>query len=371
MLGSGQLGRMFALAARRMGYRIHVYSPEAHSPAAQVADEAVVAPYDDHAALGAFAEGVAAVTVEFENIPAAALQLVAERRPMRPGPLALHTAQHRLREKDFLVGAGFPVAPYRRVSVPADLPAALAAVPLPALLKSAAFGYDGKGQYPVTNDQEATAALTAISGEAILEARVDLACEFSVIGARGSDGAQALYAPIRNTHQAGILDLSVAPSGLGPTVDRQARQITGAALEALEVVGVLCVEFFLTTDGRLMVNEVAPRPHNSGHLTIEAGATSQFEQQVRALCGLPLGATDLLCPAAMVNLLGDLWRWGEPRWPAALAVPGVNLHLYGKTQPRPGRKVGHLTALAANPTEAERRVVSARSATRVRGDPEL
>jgi len=363
VLGGGQLGRMCAFTARRMGYRVHTLAPEAHTPTAQVADAAVVAPYEDLDAVRAFARGVQVVTLEFENIPASTLAAVADLAPLRPGPLALHTAQHRLREKEFLARSGFPVAPFHAVRSAADLRDAARHVPFPAILKTASLGYDGKGQAPVASPDDLDAAFAALGGrESVLEARVDLALEFSVVAARGVDGAKAAYQPIQNRHERGILDLSVTPAAVAPGIARDALEIARGVLDGLDVVGVLCVEFFLARDGRLLVNELAPRPHNSGHLTIEAAATSQFEQQVRAACGLPLGATDVYGSAAMANLLGDLWATGEPRWAAACAVPGVALHLYGKDAAHPGRKMGHLTALAGDPDAAAHRVLRARAA---------
>ncbi|HEV7518698.1 MAG TPA: 5-(carboxyamino)imidazole ribonucleotide synthase [Thermoanaerobaculia bacterium] len=362
VLGSGQLGRMFAIAARRMGYRVHTLSPEYDTPTGQVADREVQAGYDDLDAVREFARGVAVVTFEFENVSAAAAEAAAAEAPVRPAGSVLHTCQHRLREKRFLAGAGFPLAPWAIVRSAAELAAALETVGLPAVLKTAGWGYDGKGQAKIANAAEAAAAWKALgTDEAVVEAWIDFEREVSVVAARGLDGAYADYGPIENRHQNHILDLSIAPAGLPPEVARAAGEIARGLLEALSVVGVLCVELFLTRDGRLLVNELAPRPHNSGHLTFDAAVTSQFEQQLRAICGLPLGATDLLRPAAMANLLGDLWQGGEPDWAAACRAPAVKLHLYGKATPRPGRKMGHLTALAATPAAALEQVMAARA----------
>jgi 5-(carboxyamino)imidazole ribonucleotide synthase len=365
VLGSGQLGRMFAIAARRMGYRVHTLSPEYDTPTGQVADREVQAAYDDLDAVREFARGVAVVTFEFENVSAAAAEAAAAEAPVRPAGSVLHTCQNRLREKRFLAGAGFPVAPWAVVRSEADLAAALEVVGLPAVLKTAGWGYDGKGQAKIASAAEAATAWKALgplqSPEAVVEAWIDFEREISVVAARGLDGAYADYGPIENRHRNHILDLSIAPAGLPPEVAREAGEIARGILEALAVVGVLCVELFLTRDGRLLVNELAPRPHNSGHLTFDAAVTSQFEQQLRAICGLPLGATDLLRPAAMANLLGDLWREGEPDWAAACRRPAVKLHLYGKATPRPGRKMGHLTALAATPAAALEEVIAARA----------
>jgi 5-(carboxyamino)imidazole ribonucleotide synthase len=368
VLGSGQLGRMFAIAARRMGYRVHVLSPDSDTPAGQVADVEVTAAYDDLEAVRAFASGVAAVTFEFENVPAAAAAAAAERAPVRPDGGVLHVCQQRLREKGFLAAAGLPVPDFAAVRSTGDLVAGLERVGLPALLKTAAFGYDGKGQTNVASVAEAEAAWAAVGRqECIVEACVDFVREVSVVAARGLDGSFAHYGVIENTHRHHILDVSVSPAPVEPAVESGALAIARAVLEALDVVGLLCVEMFLTRGGSLLINELAPRTHNSGHLTVDACVTSQFEQQLRAVCGLPLGSTERLRPAAMANLLGDLWSDGEPRWTAACALPEVKLHLYGKAEARPGRKMGHLTALAATVEEARARVLQAREALRPSG----
>ncbi len=363
VLGSGQLGRMLALAAGRLGYRVHTYSPESDSPTGHVADAEIVGDYDDLDALRRFADGVDAVTFEFENVPSASVAAISERALVRPAGSVLHTTQHRGREKSFLSRAGLPVAPYALVDSLDDLSAALVRLGLPAVLKTASFGYDGKGQARIDRAEDALAAWDRLGRQpAVLEAFVDFERELSVVAARGVDGRIAHYGVIENAHARHILDVSVAPARVPPQVERDALAIARAALEALDVVGVLCVELFLTRDGRVLVNELAPRTHNSGHLTIDACATSQFEQQLRAVCGLPLGATDLVRPAAMANLLGDLWQDGEPRWADALARPGIRLHLYGKRQAKPGRKMGHLTALADTPDDAAALVREARAA---------
>lgn len=363
VLGSGQLGRMFALAARSMGYRVHTFSPEPDSPTGQVADLEVVADYHDLEAVRAFARGVAVVTFEFENVPAATAQAAAEYTPVRPAGAVLHTTQHRLREKTFLASAGFPVTPFRSVHSAEELREAVLALGTPAVLKTAGFGYDGKGQVKIASPDDVEQAWRALGNQdALLEAFVDFEREVSVVAARGLDGSFAHFGVIENAHRNHILDVSVAPPDLPPEVSASAVAIARGIFEALDVVGVLCVEFFLTRAGTLLVNELAPRPHNSGHLTIDACVTSQFEQQVRAVCGLPLGSTEQLRPAAMANLLGEVWQAGEPDWAAACAVPGVKLHLYGKQQARPGRKMGHLTALAGTTAEAERLVRAARAA---------
>jgi 5-(carboxyamino)imidazole ribonucleotide synthase len=363
VLGSGQLGRMFALAARRMGYRVHTFSPDNGTPTGQVADREVRGDYADLDAVAAFARGVDAVTFEFENVAAAAAEAAARYAPVRPAGAVLHTTQNRLREKGFLSQAGFPVAPYRAVRSGEELERALAEIGTPAVLKTAGWGYDGKGQARIDAAGGAAAAWAALgTDEAILEAFVDFEREISVVAARGEDGAFTHWGAIENRHRHHILDLSVSPAAVPPRVAAEAVEIARGILESLGVVGVLCVELFVGRDGRLLVNELAPRPHNSGHLTIDAAVTSQFEQQVRAVCALPLGSTELLRPAAMANLLGDLWQGGEPDWAAASRIPGVKLHLYGKTEARPGRKMGHLTALAATPEQAATRVQAAREA---------
>ena len=365
VMGGGQLGAMFAMAAKRMGYRVEAFSDSADCPAAHHCDRVHVGAYDDPAALVAMARGLDVLTFEFENVSAVALRALAGVVPVRPASEVLFTTQDRGREKAFLVREGFACAPHRLVRSREELHAAVAAVGLPAVIKTAAFGYDGKGQQKLdagAGPQEIDAAWNSL-GECILivEAWVDFQCEISVVAARGLDGSTAVFAPTRNHHRHHILDISSVPAGLPAAVLDSAREMAAAVLEKLDVVGVACVEFFVTRDGRVLVNEIAPRPHNSGHLTIFACETSQFEQQVRAICGLPLGSPRQLAPAAMANLLGDCWKNGEPDWAAALTVPGVSLLLYGKGEPRPGRKMGHLTALADSVDEAIANVTRARS----------
>jgi 5-(carboxyamino)imidazole ribonucleotide synthase len=281
---------------------------------------------------------------------------------VRPSGEVLHVCQQRLREKGFLRAASLPVPEFAAVRSPADLREGLARVGTPAVLKTAAFGYDGKGQARVTTVEEGETAFLAVGGqECILEAHVPFEREVSVVAARGLDGSFAHFGVIENVHRRHILDLSVAPAALEPALAREAVELARAVMERLQVVGVLCVEMFVAPGGRLLVNELAPRPHNSGHLTVDAAVTSQFEQQLRAVVGLPLGSTDLLRPAAMANLLGDLWAGGEPDWARVCAFPEVKLHLYGKSEPRPGRKMGHLTALAPTADEARSRVLAARA----------
>ena len=363
VMGGGQLGRMLAIVARRMGYRVHTLAPERDTPTGQIADREVQASYEDLEQIRRFAKDVDVVTFEFENVPAIAALAASDHAPVRPNGRALEIAQHRIREKSFLADHGFPVTPFAPVRTEADLLGAIHRLGPSAVLKTATFGYDGKGQIRLSADVSAADAWAAIGRqESVLEAFVDLEREVSVIGARGVDGSWSHFDPIENVHREHILDLSVAPVALPPNVTETAVETTRAVMESLDYVGVLCIEFFLARDGRLMINEIAPRPHNSGHLTVDACRTSQFEQQARAICGLPLGSPEMLQPAAMVNLLGDLWARGEPDWSGALALPDVKLHLYGKTKPRAGRKMGHLTALAPTAAEARDRVLRARSA---------
>jgi len=363
VLGSGQLGRMFAIAARRMGYRVRTLSPDYDTPTGQIADREIQASYDDLDAVRDFASSVDVVTFEFENVPARTTAAAAERTHVYPRGEVLHITQHRLREKTFLQSAGFPVAPFAAVHSAAELQEAISRIGCPAVLKTSGWGYDGKGQVKITDPAQAAEAWASLgTGEGVLEAFISFEREVSVVAARGKDGEFADYGVIENQHHRHILDISIAPADVSPEVALEARRIARAVLEQLDVVGVLCVEFFLTSDGKLLINELAPRPHNSGHLTFDACVTSQFEQQLRAICGLPLGSTELLRPAAMANLLGDLWEGGEPDWAAACALPEVKLHLYGKLQARPGRKMGHLTALASTREEAVQRVITAREA---------
>ena len=361
VLGSGQLGRMFAIAARQMGYRVHTYSPDSDTPTGQVADVEVTAAYEDLDRVREFARGVKVVTFEFENVPAPTAAAAAECAPVRPAGEVLHTTQQRLREKNFLSKHGFPVTGFRAVRTAADLRAAARELGLPAVLKTASFGYDGKGQRKLASPGDVEAAAESLGGrEHVYEAFVEFEREVSVVAARGPEGAYGDWGVVENTHRNHILDLSVAPADVPTGVRRDAGEIARGILDQLEVVGVLCVEFFLTRAGKLLVNELAPRPHNSGHFTIDASVTSQFEQQCRAACGLPLGSARIRQPSAMANLLGDVWEQGEPNWAAALALPGVKLHLYGKSEARPGRKMGHLTALADTPAEAAKLALRAR-----------
>jgi 5-(carboxyamino)imidazole ribonucleotide synthase len=354
---------MFAIAARRMGYRVHTFSPEENGPAAQLSDCSTVASYADEDAVMQFARKIDLLTFEFENIPAATIAWARrEQQIVRPDGGILLTAQNRLREKEFLAKAGFPVAPFYRVASASDLTTAIQSLGGPAILKGAAFGYDGKGQERIEASDDLAAVWSARKDqECVLEKVIDFEKEISVIVARGVNGATAVFPVCENIHRNHILDLTVAPARIEDRVAEAACQLAGEVAASLDLVGLLAVEMFLKQDGELIINELAPRPHNSGHWTIEGCATSQFEQHVRAVCGLPLGITELLQPSAMVNLLGDVWRDGEPDWPAALAEPSVHLHLYGKREPRSARKMGHVTALGASVEIASASALRARA----------
>ena len=346
LLGGGQLGRMFTMAAQSMGYKVLVLDPGSDSPAGSVADDHIAADYLDPGALQELAARCAAATTEFENVPADALRFLAQHCIVSPSADSVAVAQDRIAEKSFLASAGIEVAPHRAVRREEDFDDSVAAL-LPGILKRSRLGYDGKGQARVTTVDEARAAFVRLGAQpCVLERVVPLEVELSVVVARGFDGSAATWPVAENQHAHGILDVSIVPARVADTVAERARAAALRVASQLDYRGVLCVEFFVLRDGRLLANEIAPRPHNSGHYTIDACVTSQFEQQVRVLCGLPLGATQVHCPAVMVNLLGDLWAGGEPRWEHVLRHPGAKLHLYGKAQPRPGRKMGHYTVLA-------------------------
>ena len=362
MLGSGQLGRMFTIAARRLGYRVHVLSPDSDTPTGQVADNEIRADYLDLDRVAEFARSVSVVSFEFENVPAETTEVCLKYCPVRPAGSVLFTSQNRLREKTFLRDAGLPVTPFIAVRSAQELSAALQQHGVPAVLKTADWGYDGKGQVVVRSLQDAASAWATLDvPQAILEKFIDFECELSIVAARGLDGQFVSYGPMGNSHSNHILDVSICPAVIPSAVATEAVEISRAVLEKLDVIGVMCVEFFLTKSGQLLINETAPRPHNSGHLTIDAHVTCQFEQQVRAICGLPLGSSELRCPSAMANLLGDVWQGGEPDWISALSHPNLKLHLYGKQEARVGRKMGHLTVLSASVEEAERTARAARA----------
>ena len=361
MLGGGQLGRMFTLAAHSMGYRVTVLDPDPSSPAGQISDVHLKAAYQDRDALQQLADTCTAVTTEFENVPAESLRWLATRCTVRPTGDSVAVAQDRIREKQFLESAGFAVAPFMPILATADCERADSSL-LPGILKRARFGYDGKGQVHVTSADEVRAAFLEMGGEAcVLEKRVALACEVSVVAARGADGATRSFPVAENRHVNGILDVSIVPARVSETVASRAEAQAQAVATKLGYCGVLAVEFFVTESGELLVNEIAPRPHNSGHYTIDACVTSQFEQQVRTLCGLPLGESRLLSPVVMVNLLGDVWRHGEPAWDAVFGCPEAKLHLYGKREARPGRKMGHYTVLAGDAEAALQKAAALRT----------
>lgn len=342
ILGGGQLGRMTAMAAARLGYRTHIFANEPDSPAAQVSPAVTVASYGDPAAVARFADSVDVATCEFENVPAAALRRVAAKRPLLPRPEIIEIAQERQREKNFLRSIGIATAEFREVADADALAAAASELGRPCVLKTVRLGYDGKGQVlltPQTSPAEAWRRMGATTG--ILESFVDFRCEISVIVARGADGALAAYPAVENRHVNHILDTTVAPARLSAETAAEADRIARHIAERLDLVGVLAVEMFVTKAGTILVNELAPRPHNSGHWTIDACATSQFEQLVRAICGLPLGATERHWDAVMTNLIGR----DVAKWPEALDDPRARLHLYGKTKVRAGRKMGHITRL--------------------------
>ncbi len=363
VLGGGQLGRYFVMAARTMGYRTMVLEPDPGAPAGAAADVHLAAAYDDPDALELMARECAVVTTEFENPPAAALATLAASTLVRPSPTAIGITQDRRLEKRFLTGVGVPVAPYAEIETADDLriPLAERGVSFPAIVKTARLGYDGKGQVTVSDDTELVDAWHRLGRVGcVVEQRLPLQLEVSVVLARGMDGACAVHPTAANSHVRGILDLTVVPAQTSDHVAEQAVSIAISIAVALDYVGVLAVEMFVV-DGELVVNELAPRPHNSGHWTLDAAATSQFEQQVRAVCGLPLGDPSLVAAgAAMVNLLGDEWSGGDPDWTRALAGGDAHLHLYGKAEPRPGRKMGHLTVTGATPDDAAAHALSLR-----------
>ena len=352
MLGGGQLGRFFVIAAHEMGYRVTVLDPDKNSPAGKIADVHLCAAYDDSAALKAMAETCEAITTEFENVPASTLDTLAQSRIVRPSAHAVSIAQHRVLEKQFIRDAGIPVAPFVVVNVASDLPTDGADI-YPAILKVARFGYDGKGQARVANQSQALAAFGTFKGEqCVLEKMLSLDYEVSIVLAREANGFVAVYPTAENSHLNGILDVSIVPARAPQSIQKQARELAIKIAEKLEYIGVMAVEFFVS-EGQLLANEMAPRPHNSGHYTIDACVTNQFEQQLRALTGLPLGDARLHSQAVMVNILGDVWKFTsngsftEPDWAKVFAHPELKLHLYGKHEPRPGRKMGHFTVIGA------------------------
>lgn len=353
IVGGGQLGRMLALTARRLGYRIAILDPDPASPAAPVADLNLTAPFDHSPSLQRLAQASHVITYEFENLPIESLRVLASLRPVYPDPSVLYLCQHRERERDFLQTSGFPSPRFLVVASASELAAALKTFPGKTRLKSSAFGYDGKGQLALSPSSDPAAAWSQLQApRAILEEHVPFVRELSLIIARDAAGQTVSYFPFENRHQDGILEQTLFPARISAPTAHQATQLAEQIAQKLNLIGLLTVELFELSSGALWVNELAPRVHNSGHLTAEACPTSQFEQQIRAICGLPLGSVTPHGPAAMFNLLGDLWNHGQPDWAPLLALPAASLHLYGKAQARPGRKMGHLTLRAASLDQA-------------------
>lgn len=353
MLGGGQLGRMFTIAARTMGYEVVVLDPDKGSPAGKLASRHLCADYSDQAALDEIATSCDAITTEFENVPASTLEALAKTCPVRPGAQAVTITQDRIHEKNFLKENGFPTAPFAVIHTLDDLKSAIDEIGTPAILKVSRFGYDGKGQFSIKAQSDADKGWETLKGEAcVLEQRMPLDIEVSVVMARGLEGEVTTYPVAENIHEEGILDVSVVPARIDKELETKVTDMAKQIATALDYVGVMAVEFFIS-NGELLVNEIAPRPHNSGHYTLDACVTDQFEQQVRAVCGLPLGETRLLSPVVMINMLGDIWHGGNaPKWQKLLDHPNVKLHLYGKHVARPGRKMGHFNVLASNIDDA-------------------
>jgi 5-(carboxyamino)imidazole ribonucleotide synthase len=365
VLGGGQLGRMLAAVARRLGYRVHVYSDEPNSPASHFANRMFCGDFSDRKLLGEFAATIDVLTFEFENVLTEPLAEFEGRLPIRPAPHVLHITQDRIREKQFLKKKEIPLSRFHVVRSLDDLVDGIKNVGLPAVLKTAAGGYDGKGQFVIHRSDQAVEAWRSLEQRAAtLEAFIDLDCEISVIVARNVDGELACYEPIRNEHARHILDVSTSPCELSHGLCNQATQIAISVAIAFDLTGLICIEFFVARDGQVLVNEIAPRPHNSGHLTIEAHATSQFEQQLRAICGLPLGSTRQVRSAAMVNLLGEMWERGEPNWEKVANCPEAYLHLYDKHPAKTGRKMGHLTVCTDNARPPKQLALSLRDSLR-------
>ena len=357
ILGGGQLGRMSAIAARRLGYKVKTFDPSAQACAAAIADEHIAAEWSDTEALTRFAQGCGRITLEFENIPPATVEFVAQSVPSHPSANVLATCQNRRREKEFLRASGIPCANFAVVASLAELQAAVKSIGFPCVLKTADFGYDGKGQVKLpTAEADLAAAWNKMGGAVgVLEAWVPFQLEISVLVARTVDGRTAVYDPAENIHRNHILHLSISPARISEATAAEARALALSIADKIQLVGLLAVEMFVK-DGRIVVNELAPRPHNSGHQTFDANETSQFEQHIRAVCGLPLGGTKPLQPAVMLNLLGDLWKNGqEPDWTLVLADPSAKLHLYDKGKAAPGRKMGHVTVTASTLANALQR----------------
>ena len=353
MLGGGQLGRMFTIAARTMGYEVVVLDPDKESPAGKLATTHICADYSDQTALDKIAKSCDAVTTEFENVPASTLEALAKTGPVRPGAKAVTIAQDRIHEKNFLKDNGFSTAPFAVIHSLEDLQKSISKIGTPAILKVSRFGYDGKGQFGINAVSDAEKAWETLQGEAcVLEQRMPLDIEVSVVLARGIEGEVVTYPVSENIHESGILDVTVVPARIDEELESKVIDMAKQIASALDYVGIMAVEFFIS-NGELLVNEIAPRPHNSGHYTLDACITDQFEQQVRAVCGLPLGDTTLLSPVVMINMLGDIWHDGKaPKWQKLLDHPNVKLHLYGKREARPGRKMGHFNVLSSNIDDA-------------------
>ena len=353
MLGGGQLGRMFTIAARTMGYDVIVLDPDTNSPAGKLANQHICSNYSDQAALDKMASDCNAITTEFENIPASTLAELAKTKPVRPGAQAVTITQDRIHEKNFLRDNGFPTAPFAVVHSLDDLTAGIKQIGTPSILKVSRFGYDGKGQFGINDASDADKGWQTLEGEAcVLEQRMPLDIEVSVVLARGLNGEVMTYPVSENIHEGGILDVSIVPARIDKTLEAKVIEMAKNIALALDYIGIMAVEFFVS-DGKVLVNEIAPRPHNSGHYTLDACITDQFEQQVRAVCGLPLGDTSLLSPVVMINMLGDIWHNdAAPKWQKLLDHPNVKLHLYGKHEARPGRKMGHFNVLAGNIDDA-------------------
>ncbi len=362
ILGGGQLARMLSVAAKPMGYNVIVLDPDPACPASSVCDQVIAANFDDVIALERLASLCEVVTLEFENVPASGLAILEAKVPLRPSAKVLEVARDRILEKQFLNDIGVQTAPWAAVRVLEDLQPAIEVTNMPAILKTATLGYDGKGQVKVNTLKEAQAAFSRFDMDCVLEGLVQFDLEISVIVARSSRGEVRAFAPFENAHANGILDVTTIPANIPESVTRAAEKMALEIAAKLDAIGLLTIEMFVSNDARVLVNELAPRPHNSGHLTIEACPTSQFEQAIRAVCGLPLGNVTPHTPAAMVNLLGDLWQNAVPDWNAALEIPKTHLHLYGKLEARAGRKMGHITVLGKTAQEARDAALRAREA---------
>jgi len=366
VLGGGQLGRMFTLAAYSMGYRVVVLDPDPHSPAGLIADQHIKANYRDHAALQMLGDECAAVTTEFENVPAESLEYLEKFCAVRPNAEAVRIAQDRIREKTFVQDHGLATAAFAAIYEDADIVAAIETLTAPLLMKTASLGYDGKGQVQVNTLAEARSAFEQLGNAAcVLEEMVDLEREISVILARSINGQTSVYPVGENRHVNGILDTTIVPATIDATLGEQAIDMATRLADTMDYCGILAVEFFCTRQDELLINELATRPHNSGHYTVDACTTSQFEQQVRMMCGLPPADTQMLSPVVMTNLLGDIWKDGEPDWRQVLNEPQAHLHLYGKKEARPGRKMGHINCLAADVEQALATTARIRSALSV------